>query len=116
VISLEARTDLTAAAVLARARAFFVDQRGMQVEHASWNGISFRGASGGVSLVVSDRDGALTTVDMVSREYDALVLEFARSIRPAPAPVRWLRKLLRRGLASSRDLPVIPPPDDPPGE
>lgn len=116
MISLEARTDLPAAAVLVRARAFFIDQRGMQVEHTSWNGVSFRGAGGGVSLAISGRDGALTTVDMVSREYDSLVLEFARSIRPAPAPVRWLRKLLRRGPASSRELPVIPPPADPPGE
>ena len=75
---------------------------GLPIVRESWNEVSFEGGGGGVTVSAMPKPARLevTDVTITSREYDRWAERYLAALPnvpgPAPAPVRWVRGLLRR--------------------
>ena len=75
---------------------------GLPVVRESWNEVSFEGGGGGVTVSAMPKPARLDVTDVTipSREYDRWAERYLAALPnvpgPAPAPVRWVRGLLRR--------------------
>ena len=75
---------------------------GLPITKETWNEVTFEGGGGSVSVTAMPLPARLdvTDVTITSREYDHWAERFLAALPnvpgPAPAPVRWVRGLLRR--------------------
>ena len=75
---------------------------GLPVSKETWNEVVFEGGGGAVSVTAMPKPAQLdvTDVTITSREYDrwaeGFLVKLPNVPGPAPAPIRWVKSLLRR--------------------
>ena len=80
MLRLNARTRLSPEEAIKKAIDFFHGEQGMEVKEQSPTGAYFEGSGGGVDVTACAQEKG-ASVELVSREWDYQVREFARKIK-----------------------------------